>query len=113
MAATGNASFGAVTFKVTPEVLEQKANTVSSKITSMLREFQNMKNTVTKSSSYWIGDAGDLHRKVYGEKEPDIEEIFLRLKEYVTDLQQIARQYTQTENEVKDVVQALQDDVIS
>lgn len=113
MAATGNASFGAVTFKVTPEALEQKANTVSSKITSMQREFQNMKNTVTKSSSYWIGDAGDLHRKVFSDKQSDINEIFLRLKEYVTDLQAIAKVYTNTENEVKNVIQALQEDVIS
>lgn len=112
MAITQALSFGSVTLKVTPEVLHTKAETVSTKVSSMSTEFERMNSIVTKSSSYWVGSAGELHRNVYLEKQPDIEDIFKRLQEHVKELHEMAAVYINVENTVKEIAEALPIDVI-
>lgn len=112
MAVTQNLSFGSVTLTVTPEVLHSKAEEVSGRITAMTNEFNDMNTNVKKSLSYWIGEAGDLHRKIYLEKQPDIETIFNRLQEHVNELHQMAQVYTDVEKTIKAEVETLLSDVI-
>lgn len=105
-------TYSDLSFLVTPEQLYTKAEQVSSEISSMKGRFDSMKSVIEKTSSYWIGDAGDHYREVYSEQEPSLEEMFARLSEHVTDLQTIAGQYVTTEKMVQNMTQALPADVI-
>ncbi len=97
---------------VTPEVMLQKAASVQKHIRQMQQDFKNLENTVNKTASYWIGEAGDAHREFYESKKEDIETIFARLTEDVTDLQTMSAQYSKTEKVVTEIAQDLPADVI-
>ena len=51
-----------VHIKVSTEVLNNKAAEVSKELDAMRRDFDTLRQTVQNSTSYWIGEAGDLHR---------------------------------------------------
>ena len=97
---------------VTPEVLTAKASVVKSKISKMQSTFSEIKNAVERTESYWLGEAGDLYRKKYSDLEPDLEDIFKRLSEHVTDLNQMAGVYASTESEIQEIAESLPADVI-
>lgn len=91
-------NFSDVTIKVTPEILNSKAQEVTAAITQMERLFDAVQNTVERTRYYWKGEAGDLHRKLFMEEKDDIMAILERLKEHPADLQKIARTYTVAED---------------
>lgn len=62
-------------------------------VISMRRHFNNIENSMKKTNGYWIGEAGDVHRKLYEDKKEEINRILLRLQEHPEDLQQIAANY--------------------
>ena len=64
------AIIGQVELLVTPEVLNQKAGEVEKLVANMRTRFENMKTLVDKSSGYWIGEAGEMHRKNYADQKP-------------------------------------------
>lgn len=112
MAFTQTLSFGSVTLKVTPEVLHSKAELVNTKVSTMTKEFDKMSSLISRSNSYWVGKAGEVHRKTYLEKQPDIEDIFKRLNEHVRELHQMATVYIETEKATTEVAEALPNDII-
>lgn len=106
-------SYSDLSFTVTPEALYTKSEQVLTAINSMKSEFDGIKSIMNKTASYWIGDAGDAYRKSYKEQEPEIDTIFKRLMEHVTDLNQIAGQYVQAEQKAQALAQeSLPADVI-
>nr|WP_288827933.1 WXG100 family type VII secretion target [uncultured Clostridium sp.] len=105
-------TFGSVTFKVTPEVLNSKANEVSSLIKKVRMEFEHLNTSINRTKAYWIGEAGDAHRKVYEDQKPGIDEILRRLEEHPRDLVSIAQTYTDTELEIKEYISSLPSDLI-
>ncbi|WP_455713957.1 WXG100 family type VII secretion target [Anaerosporobacter sp.] len=113
MSKTTGAGIGGGIIKVTPETLYQKAEAVQDKISTMQTKFNNMLDVVSKCNSYWIGNAGDAHRKIYKEYEPEITEIFKRLSEHVTDLNAMAGVYSDAEKTVKEVAENLPTNLIS
>lgn len=107
------AIIGTVELLVTPEILHQKAAEVEKYVKIMQQRFDNMKTLVEKSSGYWEGDAGDMHRKNYGEQKEDIEGVLKRMNEHPVDLRVIAQKYSETELKVEEVIiQALPGDVL-
>ncbi len=98
--------------KVTPEVMQSKASVVLKHVREMQIQFQNLENSVNRTKNYWIGEAGDAHRAYYSSRKEEIEEIFARLNEDVTDLQKMAAVYAQTEMETEEMAEALPSDVI-
>ncbi|MCC8168719.1 MAG: WXG100 family type VII secretion target [Clostridiales bacterium] len=103
---------GSVTLVVTPEALYTQAEAVAKRISSMQTQFDEIEAAVSGTSAYWVGDAGDAHRAAYEERLPEIEEIFKRLSEFVTDLEQIAGVYEETEKAVTEIAEDLPADVI-
>ena len=104
---------GQVILKVTPEILQTQAQTTTNNITKMKAEFDKIETIITRTGNYWIGEAGDAHRKVYTDEKADIQEMLARLSEHPTDLEQIANTYLQVESEVKELAQELPGDIIS
>lgn len=104
---------GEVHIKVNTTVLNEKAQEVSRSITNMANCFEQLERIISRTSYYWIGEAGDLHRKIYQENREQIEEMFKRLKEHPTDLMTIAQTYAMAEQAVQSVAVELPGDIIS
>lgn len=86
-----------VEIKVQPEVLDTKASEVTSAVTDMENILESVLGTVKNTKSYWVGQAGDLHRAAFQEQKGAMELLLKRLKEHPVDLQKIAKTYRDTE----------------
>ena len=99
--------------KVTPEQLTSKAGEVENLIKTLEKQYNELEKIVNKTSGYWIGDAGDLHRKKSKEGKENIQTIIKRWKEHPSDLLKMAGLYQETEQEVEEIANSLPADVIS
>lgn len=106
------AIIGQVELLVTPEVLNQKAGEVEKYVANMRNRFENMKTLVDKSSGYWIGEAGELHRQNYTNQKDNIDTILRRLAEHPGDLRTIAQTYTTVELKTQEIASNLPGDVL-
>lgn len=98
---------GNVQLKVKPEVLNEKAIVVENNVRKMKSAFEDMKAIVEKSSAYWVGEAGELHRKNYGEQVENIDTILRRLGEHPGDLRDIAQTYATAELKAEQRIEEL------
>ncbi len=104
---------GSVELRVTPEQLNIKAGEVEKHVAQMKAHFETMKSLVEKSSAYWVGEAGDLHRNNYEEQIENIEVMIRRLNEHPGDLRTIAQTYTDVELRVNEsIIQELPGNVL-
>lgn len=101
-----------VSLKVTPEILTSKSTEVANKVSAMKNHFEDLKALVDKTKSYWVGEAGDKHRKMYEDLLADIEEILKRLGEHPVELVAIAQKYTDVELKIQQEIATLPGDVI-
>lgn len=101
------------TLKVSPEELSRKAESTASHVSSVRNHFAAMQEAVRRSAGYWVGEAGDVHRRTYEEELPVLEEILKRFQEHSADLLLMSQNYLQTEQEVGAMIQELPSDVIS
>ncbi len=103
---------GGVELLVTPEVLNAKANEVERNIWNMKRRFDAMDTLIKKSNSYWIGEAGDMHRQNHESQVPKIEEMLEVLSRHPQDLRAIAQTYTDVELKNASIAQELPGDLL-
>lgn len=107
------AIIGDVFIKVDSAVLGSKAQEVSGKIANMANCFDQMERIINRTSYYWLGEAGELHRKMYRDQKSQVDEMMKRLREHPADLTAIAQTYESTEKEVQAMAVELPGDVIS
>lgn len=105
-------NWGNVTIKVSTQALKQQADEVSRRISSLTTRFAELERVVRSTRSYWIGDAGEMHRGVYEEQKEDVTEMLLRLREHPTDLLKIAGIYEETEAKQVESLMTLEENVI-
>ena len=103
---------GDVQIKVNSTVLRDKADAVTKSIKQMQEQYDQLEQIVNKTSYYWIGEAGDMHRETYNEQKPKIEEMLKRLKEHPVDLVAIAQMYENVESELQSIAAELPGDII-
>jgi len=104
---------GNVEIKVKTEELIAKSSEVNGYIQKTKELFENVLDLVEHSNYYWVGIAGDHHRKLFSEEKPNIEKILERLSEHPQDLLQIAEVYDTTEKTTTSANQAISSDLIS
>ena len=73
---------GDIILKEAPERLREKADQVSQEIRAMTDAFGELVEVISRTSHYWIGEAGDHYRTLYTENKKEIEEILKRLGEH-------------------------------
>lgn len=78
---------------VTTEQLRTQANVVRQELGNMQSQFDHIKGLIDGSSRYWIGEAGDAHRKQYTSRISSVEEMFKKYAEHVKDLEEMAGVY--------------------
>lgn len=103
---------GDVVIKVEPEVLVEKSQEVSASIRKMASCFEDLERIINRTNYYWIGEAGDMHRRLYQEQKENVDEMMRRLKEHPQDLLTIAQNYVQTEQAVEAVANQLSGNAI-
>lgn len=108
----GDTSFGSVTIKVAPEVLQSKASDIRAAISSLRQKFDSIKKGMERTRSYWEGDAGAKHRDMYVKQQPAVDEMLKKLESRVLELEQIAANYTSAEIKNVGEANALATDVI-
>lgn len=101
-----------IEIKVTPEVLEKKAQEVTAAINQMERCFDQVQNLVARTRYYWVGQAGEIHRELVTEKKEDMEQIIKRLKDHPDNLRKIAGTYRVTESEQAEQSMAMSSNLI-
>lgn len=102
-----------VHIKVNSTVLNSKAQSVSNSIKSMANCFEQLETIINRTSYYWIGEAGDMHRNIYKEQKSQVDEMMKRLKEHPVDLMTIAQTYESTESMAQSMAAELPGDIIS
>lgn len=101
-----------VDLKVTPDQLKQKSQEVSEAIIQMKTDFARLNAAISATHSYWIGQAGEAHRKLYLNQTGEVDEILKQLGEYPTDLLKMAGIYTNAEITNKVAAATLRSNVI-
>ena len=101
-----------ITVRISTERLAQASGDIGRKVNELKAAFEEMTDVVNRTNSYWLGEAGEAHRKAYQQMQPHQEEVLNRLKEQVSDLIQIAGIWETAEQEIGELNQSLPDDVI-
>ena len=99
--------------KVTPEELKAVSSQVEPLIAKMENDFRTISDLMNNTAGYWLGDAGDLYRKTYKQKEDHIYEMIARLREHPRDLLTMAGVYEQSERTNVAKAEPLPSEVIS
>lgn len=100
------------TIRATPEVLVSASADILKKAEIVEDVFSVMQAKVQQTSSFWTGDAAELHRALFDEHIPAMESIVLRFKAHADKLKQIAGNYANAKATVMTVVEELPNDVI-
>jgi WXG100 family type VII secretion target len=99
--------------RVTPSELQAKSASVNAISSHMNSQFDDLRTIIERTQAYWSGIGGDAHRKKFRQQQKDVDDMFRRIKEHVTDLQNMAGVYTNAEEDIKSTIQeSLPSDVI-
>lgn len=98
--------------KVTPQQLIQTASEFSTCGSAVRSLTQSMTSLVNGLSSVWSGDAATAYAAKFNGLQDDIERIHAMIQEHVTDLNDMAENYTAAENANLTEIEALSSDVI-
>lgn len=99
--------------KVTPERLISTADEMGSNGSQIKALTQEMLDKVNSLKSTWSGDAASAYTAKFNELRDDIEKINRMIQEHVTDLTEMAREYSEAEKLNTDVINSLAGDIIS
>ena len=98
--------------KVTPQQLITTASEFSACGSAVRNLTQSMTSLVNGLSSVWSGEAAAAYAAKFNGLQDDIERIHAMIQEHVTDLNDMAENYTAAENANLTEIEALSSDVI-
>ena len=102
-----------VTFKVSPEKFQRKADEISVEILKIEDAVRAIGEQVRSSANYWEGDGSDVHRKLYAGLEESLQAAVAELKENPGTLLKRAGLDMKSDAELREMHPALPTDVIS
>ena len=105
-------AIGSMEVKVESSELKRQAYEVDRLATNLRQRFESIEKYVNATKSHWVGEAGDLHRRIYEEQKEELNEALLRLKEHPKDLLLMAGIYDDTEKANNEEIGTLREDVI-
>ncbi len=100
------------TLRVTPEQLISTAGEFQSASNEVRALTSEMTNTVNGLSSIWEGEAATAYTAKFNGLQDDIERLIAMINEHVTDLNEMARVYSEAERADLDEIATLSSDVI-
>ncbi len=96
---------------VTPELLRSKAAEVSKDIGEMEKGLQTLETEINGTAAYWLGEAGDLHRKKYLDRSEEMRNLIKRLYTYPERILKMAGIYDQAEDHSIAVSETMKTDI--
>jgi len=81
---------GEIMLKASPAQFAGQAGAVSEKIDSVAGALDELESVILRTSYYWIGEAGDHYRILYGENREEIREMMKALSAYPAELLKMA-----------------------
>lgn len=97
---------------VTPEQLSQSASEFGSKAGTISNLTSEMTNMVTGLASAWEGEASTAYINKFRGLEDDIQKMIRMVQEHSNDLEEMARNYTNVEQQIIEETSSLSSDVI-
>jgi len=91
MAIVGRVTVDTAILKSRASEVRSLGNSVKSNLDEILRIMESTKG-------YWIGEAGDLNRKLYADQKDEIQFMMKRIMEHPDDLEIMAGVYETSEN---------------
>ncbi len=107
-----NGTIGTVEVKVETSVMRRQAYDVERMAANLQQRFESIERYVNATKDHWIGEAGDLHRKLYENQKEQLSDALLRLKEHPRDLLVMAGIYEEAEKGNQEEIGTLREDVI-
>jgi uncharacterized protein YukE len=104
---------GETRIKVDTPTLINKAEETNRSISKMEECLEQLETIINRTSYYWIGEAGDKHRKIYYDYKDEIGVIIKRLREHPKDLLEIGQVYSTAEKDVHQMSKELPGDIIT
>ncbi len=98
--------------KVSPQLLTSTASEFSSQGTAVSNLTNEMMNLITGLSSTWEGEAASAYINKFRSLEDDIQKMVRMIQEHSTDLEEMARIYTEADNANMEEANSLSSDVI-
>jgi WXG100 family type VII secretion target len=98
--------------RATPEVLTVAAEAIGANTKALETTFSEMRTKVQQTSSFWTGEAAELHRSLFEEQIPAMEALIGRFRSRADQLRQIADNYAGVRAAVQTTVEELPADVI-
>ncbi len=100
------------TIRVTPAILVSASSDISRSTDRIKSALTEMSSMVQRTAGYWTGDAAGLHRALFEDQVPKMEEIVARFVGQADRLKQIAGNYNAVAQTTKAIVEELPSDVI-
>ena len=87
-------------FSVTPQELIQKAEAMEQAIVSLKKDYADLKSLINRTSGYWIGGGGDSCRRMFMDRQEELEEMLERMRDHPEKLLNIAVVYRSGEEKI-------------
>lgn len=100
-----------ITLHTSPGQFADKAADVSEQIGEVVEALKELEAVILRTSHYWLGEAGDYYRVLYGENREEIREMIARLSARSQTLLQTAG-LTEKSHEEGEMSQPLPADVL-
>lgn len=98
--------------KVSPQLLTSTASEFSSQGSAISSQTSEMMNLVTGLTSVWEGDAASAYITKFRSLEDDIQKMVRMVQEHSTDLEEMARIYSDADTQNMEDANSLSADVI-
>lgn len=82
---------GEITLKTTPGKFVKQTEEVSDRINAVAGALDELEAAIMRTSHYWIGEAGDYYRVLYGENREEIQEMMKELSAHPAKLLKMAQ----------------------
>ena len=89
-----------IEFSVTPQELLQKAEAMEQAISSLKEDYTDLKNLINRTSGYCIGEGGNSCRRMFSDRQEEVEEMLERMRDHPEKLLNIAGIYRSGEEKI-------------
>jgi len=99
--------------KVSTEELKAQSGEVTNFIQVLQDRLESIEHNIQETMCYWEGEANEAAIVQYKARKNELNDIIHRFREHVTDLEQIAGVYEQTEQTAEKIASGLPSNIIS
>lgn len=100
------------TISVDPSVLLSASDDIQYKTSTIERTFSELQSKVQETSSFWMGEAAELHRRLFLDQVSAMETVIRQFKEQSENLKKISGNYGGAQAAAESAVEELPDNVI-